>query len=331
MSLKLDGRNPLAYMGVRPTRASAVILQNRQPTTNDYQNFDLGTWWIIPVDATFTQGEAWILTGKSNNSATWIQLDAGPTSGIVLTLTGDSGGAISPTSAGNINILGSGSISVAGSGNTLTVSSAGHSSINVQVFTSDDTYTPTAGMVSCVVECVGGGGAGAYAKFDGMNIIFGGGGGAGGYTRKIYDAATIGASQAVGVGAGGAGDTTANPANSGGDTTFLGMTAGGGAGSPDKATPAYYGAGGSASGGDINVPGQAGTIALQASVDLSGMGGSGLYGSGGAAQAPIGASNQVGNNGTGYGSGGGGAVSNTVNKEGGDGADGVVIVTEFIS
>lgn len=44
--------------------------------------------------------------------------------GGVATLTGNTGGAISPT-AGNINILGSGIISVAGAGSTLTISASG--------------------------------------------------------------------------------------------------------------------------------------------------------------------------------------------------------------
>lgn len=44
--------------------------------------------------------------------------------GTLKTLTGNSGGAISPTAA-NINILGSGAISITGAGSTLTVSSSG--------------------------------------------------------------------------------------------------------------------------------------------------------------------------------------------------------------
>lgn len=44
--------------------------------------------------------------------------------GGIATLTGNSGGAISPT-AGNINILGSGGVTVSGSGSTLTVSVSG--------------------------------------------------------------------------------------------------------------------------------------------------------------------------------------------------------------
>lgn len=53
-----------------------------------------------------------------------IYKDSAADLGAVLTLTGNTGGAISPT-AGNINILGAGSLTVAGSGSTLTISSSG--------------------------------------------------------------------------------------------------------------------------------------------------------------------------------------------------------------
>lgn len=42
--------------------------------------------------------------------------------GTVITLTGNSGGAINPDGAGNINVVGSGNITVAGTGTTLTIS-----------------------------------------------------------------------------------------------------------------------------------------------------------------------------------------------------------------
>lgn len=47
--------------------------------------------------------------------------------GAVTTLTGNSGGAISPA-AGNINVVGSGAITVAGAGSTLTISSTAFNS-----------------------------------------------------------------------------------------------------------------------------------------------------------------------------------------------------------
>lgn len=46
----------------------------------------------------------------------------GSSLGTVITLTGNSGGAINPDGAGNINVIGSGNISVAGAGTTLTIS-----------------------------------------------------------------------------------------------------------------------------------------------------------------------------------------------------------------
>lgn len=45
--------------------------------------------------------------------------------GGVITLTGNSGGAVSPDGAGNINIVGSGGVNVAGSGTTLTITGGG--------------------------------------------------------------------------------------------------------------------------------------------------------------------------------------------------------------
>jgi hypothetical protein len=66
-------------------------------------------------------GGTGIDTSASGNTITITATGGG---GGVLTLTGDSGGAISP-SAGNINTLGSGSITIAGSGSTLTTQLTG--------------------------------------------------------------------------------------------------------------------------------------------------------------------------------------------------------------
>jgi hypothetical protein len=62
--------------------------------------------------------------------------------GGVATLTGNTGGAISPT-AGNINILGAGIISVAGAGSTLTISASGDLDYAVTL-TSTTPYVVTA-------------------------------------------------------------------------------------------------------------------------------------------------------------------------------------------
>src|ERR1700720_4672748 len=70
----------------------------------------------------------------------------------------------------------------------------------VQVFTSSGTYTPSAGLVTAIIECVGGGGGGGGSAFSPTQVHGGGGGGAGGYARAYKTASQIGASQTVTIG-----------------------------------------------------------------------------------------------------------------------------------
>ena len=73
------------------------IIASVAPTTSDYQ-YPLGQEWIDKVGQ-----NAYILVNVASNTATWAE--QGGTAGPVDTLTGGTGGAISP-SAGNISILG---------------------------------------------------------------------------------------------------------------------------------------------------------------------------------------------------------------------------------
>lgn len=97
----------------------APIVASRAPTTSD-SKFPIGKIWSYPASSL-----AYILVSKSSSSggvvsATWDSFAGGTSS--VDTITGDSGGALSPTS-GNINILGTASqITTTGSGSTLTLS-----------------------------------------------------------------------------------------------------------------------------------------------------------------------------------------------------------------
>lgn len=72
-------------------------------------------------------------------------------SGAITTITGNTGGAESPTAGGNFNILGTGSITVAGSANTETVQLTGLTNHNVLVGAGTATITnvapSTAGFV----------------------------------------------------------------------------------------------------------------------------------------------------------------------------------------
>lgn len=197
--------------------------------------------------------------------------------------------------------------------------------IAVQIFTTGaGTYTPTAGTGSVMVEVLGGGAGGETAT---GGIIGGAGGGAGGYSRKLYLATDIGASQPYSVGAGGASDTVGSNTTFGAMATLI--TGNGGAAAAGVTTP---GLGGVASGGDLNVQGGSGGIGIQtgtvANGHFAGFGGGSIYGNGAVAR---GNSSGVGNAGTVYGSGGGGGVDLTAagSQAGGVGASGIVICTEY--
>jgi len=221
---------------------------------------------------------------------------------------------------------------------TTVTGAAGFSTVNVQVFTANGTYTPTANMKYCIVECVGGGGGGGGA---GGSIVAGaGGGGSGAYVRKVFAAATIGASQTVTIGGGGAGGAGAGggTGSTGGNTTLGALlTANGGVGGVGTggSPPNIGGSGGTGSGGDLNMTGGSGVNGAESTsavstvaMLLSGYGGSSPLGWGGTAKAQAGAAGAVG---TGYGAGGsGGNETTSTTRAGGAGIAGIIVITEFI-
>ena len=75
----------------------------------------------------------------------------------------------------------------------------GFTGVNVQAFASSGTYTPSAGMLACLVYAWGAGGGGAYYP--------GGTGGTGGTTSLGTLLTAVGGSGGTGAGAGGAGGT----------------------------------------------------------------------------------------------------------------------------
>lgn len=81
---------------------------------------------------------------------------SGSTTGFIKTLTGNSGGAISPT-ANNINTLGTGSITIAGSGSTLTTQLTGLTNHNVLVGAGTATITNVAPSATSGIPLVSNG------------------------------------------------------------------------------------------------------------------------------------------------------------------------------
>jgi hypothetical protein len=199
--------------------------------------------------------------------------------------------------------------------------------IKYTVYTGDHTWLKSANSPTKVVvevQGAGGGGGGSHSAYSSS----GGSGGAGGYCRKFIDVSSVtqalivvgtygtGGAQAVNGTAGGASswiDTA-----SGGSSTITGS--GGGLGFSWSTNTG--GAGGAASGGDINIPGTNGT--------------SNALGSWSVAGAFMGmpqvqrnsANNKTGLPGVGYGGQGLGGTGPGV-YSGGNGTSGVVIVWEY--
>jgi hypothetical protein len=250
-------------------------------------------------------------------------------------LVGDASGAIASVGPGT-----SGQLLVSG-GNAANPSYKSFS-VNIQTFTGSGTYTPTSGMVACLIEAVGnGGGGGGTANTSSSFIAIGGGGGGGGYSRKFASASTIGSSKTVTIGATGSGGASGNNnGTSGGDVSVgsicIGKGGTGGTGNSGSSTPAG-GAGGVAGTGDFSVPGQLGgnggnsalipTI-FQLIVGIGGAAGLGFGFPGG----PTTTQPQTGVAGKNYGAGGGGGCSYNADgaAAGGAGATGIVVITEYI-
>jgi hypothetical protein len=213
--------------------------------------------------------------------------------------------------------------------------------VKQQKFTAAGTYTPSTGMLFCIIEAWGGGGGGGGVPSVGSTSSTGAaGGGAGGYSRHLATAADIGASKAVAIGAAGSGGAAGSNNGTAGGNTTLGTTivvANGGSGGTAGAANSGIGStnGGVAGTGNIiNAPGQPGGGAVglitNAAKGIGGYGGSTIVGGGGPQVMGTTAPGQAG---TGFGSGGSGAASGDLGaaQAGGAGAAGLMVITEFCS
>jgi hypothetical protein len=220
------------------------------------------------------------------------------------------------------------------------------STVKKQVFTASGTYTPSAGMVYAIVECVGGGGGGGgTATTAASNYAAGGGGGGGAYSKVTLTAAQIGASQTVTIGTAGAAGASGNNAGGAGGTTSLGTlcvaaAGGGGAGNSGSSLPIGGTGGSAASGtGDVRLSGSQGQAGVTSGSSSgtsfvfipSGAGGSSGLGYGAGAAGLLVSTSTTGTAGTLYGGGGSGAATSNATgaAAGGAGATGLVYVQEF--
>lgn len=207
-------------------------------------------------------------------------------------------------------------------------------------------YVPPEGLAGIVIVIIGAGGGGAGGRTETTGEFVGaGGGGSGGYIRHIISAEHLANSYDYTVGAGGAGGNAdaADPLGSrdgsdGGDSTFmaagLSLAAHGGGGAPEDLATAGLtqfvgGTGGTATGGQLNVHGQNGGGGITKNSDYYqiglGAGAATTFGQGGSYQ------NGNGQTGKGYGSGGSGCgmiPGLVLNRSGGAGRDGLILIEE---
>lgn len=145
---RLNGLEPLAYAGVNAVQPPDFVTKPRPPTSTDSKNFYLGQIWLdTGTNTPPTANDVYMLVALLGNQATWVSLSGGN----LETLTGNSGGAVSPDGASNINVVGDGTyIDIVGNPgtNTLTASLVNGGSY-AQLFQADvGTATPLAGQLN---------------------------------------------------------------------------------------------------------------------------------------------------------------------------------------
>ena len=142
--------------------------------------------------------------------------------------------------------------------------------LRVTTYTATGTWTKGTDVGSIVVEVVGGGGGSTSL------LVGGGGGGGGGYSAKRVLSASLGATETVTVGAGGAAGVAGSTSSFGAHASATGGDPGASSGGSTAG-----GAGGAGSGGTINLSGDGGGAGGDTSTNkMFGHGGSSRFGGG---------------------------------------------------
>ena len=207
--------------------------------------------------------------------------------------------------------------------------------IVITTYGTDTTYTKPSNLAYLSIECVGGGGGGGGSTNSaGSGHLISGGGGGGTYSRSLYNADDIGATEAVTIGALGTGGTAGATGSDGGETSFgaLCVSPGGSAGT-NSPVPGQGGLGGT--GNIVSGPGMPGLGGMASSINTTqyamGGGASTLWGAGG--NPSVAGTTLTGKPAGGYGAGGGGGCSSNAGgaTSGGDAAPGRIIIIEYLA
>lgn len=148
---RLNGLNPLSYLGENSYQPPEFVTDNRAPAATDVQNFQLGTIWLNITNNPPGAEDVWMLVSQYGGSATWVNFAGGALA--LETLTGNSGGAVSGDVNDNINVLGdTTTITVVGNPgtNTLTISTVGTGVVSTLTGNSGGAVSPLAGNTNIV-------------------------------------------------------------------------------------------------------------------------------------------------------------------------------------
>lgn len=342
--------NTLGTGSITIAGAGSTLTTQLTGLTNHNVLVGAGTATISNVAPSATSGVPLVSQGAAADPAFGTAVVAGGGTGLT-SLVAYAVMAGGTTSTGNVQQVSG----LGNSGQVLTSNGAGAlptwqananlniTTVAITVFTNSGSYAKAANLQYAIVEVVGGGaGGGGNAINSTTSVSVGGGGGAGGYTKGVFAASALSASETVTIGSGGAGGPGINGGGNGGATSFgshLSVNGGSGGGASAQITTYSVAPGGA--GGSINVAGSysiqglgGGYGAAFAAVSgdcffLSGAGGSSPLGAGG---PPIG-NNSTGNGASGYGAGGGGGtgIQTGGGTGGGSGSGGICIITQFLS
>ena len=267
--------------------ASGFVTGPGSSTAGHLASFNSTTGQIIADSGIAVSGSTITanITGSAATAGSATTAASAGTAATAATLSAVLGVALGGTGVNSLTgasvVVGNGTSPVSGiapgaAGNVLTSTGSAWSSaapptpttsvqkVVLQSFSATSTYVPTAGMLYCTAYAYGGCGGGGALNSGGGN---GGGGGGGELAISTFSAATIGANQAVTIGAAGAAAIGTGGANGGdGGMTSLGsiLTAAGGGGGGGGASGGSGGGagsggeGGTGSIGQILRPGQSG-------------------------------------------------------------------------
>lgn len=117
--VRRTGINTLAYMGVEPVSPTNFVTFDRDPTTLDYRNWNVGDEWENRTTKdVFKLVRVERIIGDTF-SATWVKAVGG--SGNITNLKDDSGTVILPDATGAVSIKGGDLINTVASANTVTI------------------------------------------------------------------------------------------------------------------------------------------------------------------------------------------------------------------